>query len=778
MNRRKFIVESGAYLLSPALLQRYGIVEAVPTSAAARSYAEEMPDMLSNFLTTKLNRLAATWGQERAQVRTADELQRRNATVRQDVLKMVGGFPPKSPLRATTVRSIQKDGYRIENVLFCSRPDFWVTGNLYVPTTAKGRLPAVLSPCGHYPLARMVPQYQSAYVSLVKSGFVVFAYDPIGQGERRQYWNSATGVTDVGGPVFEHSMVGQQLLLLGETLTGYMLWDGMRAIDYLLTRAEVDPERIGCAGHSGGGTLTKFLTVVDDRIQCAAILEGGTANAWPDQSIGIGDVEQNLFPAALYGVDNVDLHTAIAPRPLLVGIEHEGVGFNKAAAAIQARYGQLGAEKKFATCISGDPHAWTPKLRLATSDWFCRWFYNRSGPLVEEAQDICSPKDLYCTPNGSLRDSGMGLTLHDIILKKQASLKPTWTAPNTAASVAGRQREIRMRVIDLLRYKEKKDALGVRHLDTVLREGYSIEHIEFISEPGIYIPMWVFVPEHRKEAQPAVLYFSDEGTQSDGMEFEGGESSGLQHGILDKLAREGYLVVAADVRGVGQTRHNSSLSLASEPFGQLFDADTAMAYASWSMDESLLGMRVSDVVRSVDYILQRKDTAENRLHVIGKGTAGLWCLYAAAIDDRIHSVTCAQGLVSYKALVESDRYLYGADVFVPTVLLHLDLPEVAAAVAPRALTFIAPVDAMKKTVDSDKAYETYRTTREAYDLLGVRAKFQIKNQDENEDLTRLLLNTLETAAVPMSGACSTKAVVGLGRAAELKMPVAGEGRTS
>ncbi len=279
MNRRQFIVDSGTYLLGQALVQRHGLLAAMPPSEITSSYSAEMPDMLAAFLTTKLNKLAASWDQRRSQLQTVSELQSRNMTVREDVLKMVGAFPVKSPLRATIVRSIDKPGYRIENVLFCSRPDFWVTANLYVPTTGKGPFPAVLSPCGHYALGRTLPQYQSAYISLVKSGFVVLAYDPIGQGERRQYWNPATNVSDIGGPVFEHSMMGQQLLLLGETLTGYMLWDGIRAIDYLLTRSEVDSARIGCAGHSGGGTITKFLTVVDDRIQCAAILEGGTSYA-------------------------------------------------------------------------------------------------------------------------------------------------------------------------------------------------------------------------------------------------------------------------------------------------------------------------------------------------------------------------------------------------------------------------------------------------------------------------------------------------------------------
>jgi cephalosporin-C deacetylase-like acetyl esterase len=746
MNRRKFILESGASLLSPSLLRTRGLAQALAPQEPTRSYAEEMPNMLESYLTANMNRLASTWDQRRAQLRTATDLQARNTTVRENLLHMLGAFPQKSPLQSNTVRMIEKDGYRIESVMFCSRPNFWVTANLYLPTSGKGPFPTIISPCGHYPLARMLPQYQSAYISLVKSGFIVLSYDPIGQGERREYWNPSTNVTDVGGPVFEHSMAGQQLLLLGETLTGYLVWDGIRAIDYLLSRPEADPGRIGCAGHSGGGTLTKFLAVADDRIRCAAVLEGGTMNMWPERSIGVADVEQNLFPAALYGIDNVDLHAAIAPRPLLVGIEHESAEFDKAAHAIRARYRQLGTEDKFETIVSGDPHAWTPRLRLATTDWFCRWFYDRNGPLEESFHDTSPPEDLFCTSDGSLRYSQKGLTLSALISAKEADLGLIRrAAASSAHEPAARQRETRKRLTSLLRYQRRQFPLGVRLLTTTPREGYQVQKIEFLSEPGIYIPAWVFVPRSVKSRPHTILYFTDEGIQSDAMEFAGAEGAGLQHGILDQLVRKGYLIIAADVRGIGQTGPSSSSSLSFGEFGQLFNSDTAMAYAAWSTDQSLLGMRVQDVVRSVDYVLQRDDAELENLHVIGKGRAGLWCLYAAALDERISNLICVQSILSYQSLAEVDRYLYGGDIFVPDILRHLDLPDVAAAIAPRSLTLIDPKDAMKQTVDSTHANDVYQGTREAFNVVGAGNRFRIENQEAGMNLTDLYLSQFARA---------------------------------
>jgi cephalosporin-C deacetylase-like acetyl esterase len=736
MDRRRFIVNSGATLFLPTALARSGLAEggiasSFPTShpATDQSYAAEMPDMLESYVARKLNHFAAIWDKKRDILQSARDVEARNAFVREKFLLMLGRFPEKSTLQATTVKVTEKAGYKVENVMFCSRPDFWVTGNLYVPTSGSGPFAGIISPCGHYPLARMTPQYQSAYISMVKRGFVVFAYDPIGQGERRQYWNPATNVTEVGGPVFEHSMPGQELLLLGQTLTEYFVWDGMRAIDYLMSRPEVDPEKIGCAGHSGGGTMTKFISVADPRVRCAVILEGGTANEWPTKSIWIGDAEQNLFPAAVFGIDSVDLHTAIAPRPLLACVEHYNKGFHNAADAIRERYRQLGAEEHFGTVAADDPHSWTPKLRRATTDWFCRWFYGRKGPSENAAYEVSRPEALYCTPDGSLRHANKGRTIYSIIAERAAAMPPPQPLLKTEPALAAYQSQVREKVRSLLRLEkptQKKQPLGVRLVATTPREGYHIEKIEFLSEPGIYLPTWVFVPENSRGVLPTILYLNDEGMQADGMEFEGPESSGLRHGVLDEMARSGFLVIAVDVRGVGETRASGGSSLTCGEFGQLFDMDTAIAYASWSLNQSLLGMRVEDILRSVDYAVQHERADQQHLHLIGKGRAGLWCLFAAALDSRIRSLICVDSLLSYHALTDADRYLYGGDVFVPEILLHLDLPQVAAAVSPRSLTLIAPKDAMKGTVTLPMAEAAYQWTREIYELFGASNEFRIE----------------------------------------------------
>ena len=681
-------------------------------ASAVRPYSETMPDMLLSYLAGKTNALAAAWDAKRAAIRTPAALVERTRFVRACCIEMIHGLPERTPLRPVVVRVNQREGYRIESVMFESRPDFWVTASLYVPA-GKGPFPGVISPCGHETSGRLYPPFQYMYLGLVREGFAVLAYDPIGQGERRYFWNPATNQSEIGGAVtWEHSLAGQLLLLMGEDLTHYRIWDGMRALDYLLTRPEIDPERVGCCGQSGGGTFTLFISTLDERVKCAAVHEGGTRHRWPvhirpETRLGTGDTEQHFFPAAIYGIDMCDLHMAIAPRPLLATIEHFNPEFQSVAAHVKARYELLGAPEKFATAEAADPHQMTMKLRLANTNWFCRWLQNRRGPQVEPDFRLETGADLNCTSNGSLRYSHRGDNIYSILHRRQSELAPA-TRPGLPEIVR-----------KLLRYHKTDAPLAPRPVATVARHGYRIEKIEFLSESGIYLPAWVFVPA-RQASRSAILYFSERGKDADGLEF----------GVLEELAQHGNVVVAVDVRGIGETRppHPDDGGLGT--YRHVDDAETVMQYMAWEMNESLLGMRVQDVVRSVDYTLSRSEVDGQGVRAIGRGMGALWVLFAAALDPRITAAVCEGGLLSYRTLAETDRYLHGANVFLPDVLLHFDLPQVAAMVADRRLTILAPVDAMKLEVAPERARKAYEWTEQAYKRAGHVNAFVVATRDK------------------------------------------------
>ena len=745
-NRRRFLRVAAALSLGLELRGFGSSVDPSPSTGIAPSYSQELPDMLLSYLAKKTNTLSAAWDEARGKIKTPADLEARNRFVREKAVAMLGGLPEKVPLNAVVAKVLEREGYRVENVMFQSRPNFWVPGNLYVPTHVEGPYPGIISPCGHYSLARMERTYQLSYLDLVKSGFVVLAYDPIGQGERRQYWNPQTHKNEIGGPVtWEHDLPGQLLLLLGESLTQYRVWDGMRAIDYLLTRAEVDPKRIGCTGHSGGGTLTLFISALDERVQCAVVHEGAASHRWPleirpETPVETGDIEQHFFPAAIYGIDLCDLLVAITPRPLLVTIENYDSRFEETVSHIRARYRQFGAPEKFATEEATDPHALTMKLRLAAANWFSRWFYNRPGPVREPEFAAEQPEELFTTPNGSVRYSQQGETIFSLVLKKQATLPPARKLPTTHVELASFRLEISTEIKKLLRYWKSDQPLEVRHRVTTPRKGYQIEKVEFLSEPGIYIPTWVFLPEQRAEDATAILYVHEAGKEVEGMEFS----------VLEKLARKGIVVAAVDVRGIGETKPLHQNEESSGEFRNLDDAETAMSYWAWEIDQSLFGMRVEDVIRSVDYLLSRPDVDQAGVRLIGVGMGALWALYAAALDTRVLSVVLERGLLCYRGLTSVDRYLYGADIFVPDVLNHFDLPHVAAAVADRPLALVSPVDAMKSPVDTGVARKAYEWTIAAYRSAGAESRFQLHSRCDEPGAAAQLVGLLSDSAVGRS----------------------------
>ncbi len=188
-------------------------------------------------------------------LQSLSDWQQRQELIKKTLFDIVGPFPEKTPLNPKIVRTIDKGSYRIEHIIFESQPRFYVTSSLYIPDGInKSRSPAIIYCSGHSAEGYRSAVYQHVILNLVKKGFIVFAFDPVGQGERLEYFDIKTGKSVIGGPTGEHSYPGAQAFLTGSSQARYMIWDGIRAVDYLLTRKEVDPSRIGITGRSGGGT--------------------------------------------------------------------------------------------------------------------------------------------------------------------------------------------------------------------------------------------------------------------------------------------------------------------------------------------------------------------------------------------------------------------------------------------------------------------------------------------------------------------------------------------
>src|SRR5258708_7200042 len=203
-----------------------------------------------------------------AAVRSQADLEALQKDLRQKFLALLDGLPPAAGKPAARkTGQIEGDDYLIEQLVYESLPGYLVPALLYRPKKADRPRPAVLSPCGHSDVGKADAEYQKLHINLAKRGYIVLTYDPVGQGERSQFWDAARKRSRFNLSCGEHAVLGNPLYLLGTSLARYRIWDGLRGMDYLTSLPEVDATRIGCAGNSGGGTLTAYIAALDPRVK-------------------------------------------------------------------------------------------------------------------------------------------------------------------------------------------------------------------------------------------------------------------------------------------------------------------------------------------------------------------------------------------------------------------------------------------------------------------------------------------------------------------------------
>ncbi len=332
------------------LLARLGVAVLL-LSAPALAQEPAPSEMLRSYLQGIALQQLASRKELVSQIQTPEQFEKRKAEVRRLLLAMMGGLPEeRSALNVQKMGTIDRGDYRIERIIFQSLPNFYVTANLYVPQTGEPPYPAVLQPTGHSLAAKARAFYQTLSLGLVKNGFVVLTYDPLGQGERRIYYDTGLGDSKVGGTTTEHDMAGIQCLLAGESIARYMIWDGVRGIDLLQSLSYVNPKRVGISGCSGGGTLTAYLAALDDRVQAAA--PSCYITDWEDQLLGTGpqDAEQQFPDQFKNGLNHADLVQAFAPKPYLICSTTEDffpiAGSRNTFQESHRIYSLLGAEEK------------------------------------------------------------------------------------------------------------------------------------------------------------------------------------------------------------------------------------------------------------------------------------------------------------------------------------------------------------------------------------------------------------------------------------------------
>src|SRR5256886_6849928 len=501
---------------------------------------------------------------------TIADVGRRRAYLRERMLNDLGGFPERTPLNSRVVGVLQRPGYRIEKVIFESQPHFYVTANLYLPTTGHPPYPAILFPLGHEPGGKANPTWQQMLGSLATKGFVALTWDPIGQGERLQIYDEDLRESKVGDSTTEHTVVGAQCLLLGEHLARYTIWDGMRALDYLLSRPEVDPTRVGLTGNSGGGTHTAYIAALDDRIQVAAPSCYITSWRLMLQTIGPQDAEQT-FPFWLQeGLDYPDYLYAFAPKPcLLLSAIRDFfpiAGARETFAEAEKVYSAIGAREKLGMFEADDGHGYNKTRRLAAYDWFGRWLKGARDTDPEPQIEMATPEELRCTPTGQVSTSLGGESVFTLNQKRLEQLK---------ANRLTRLGDLPGKVREAIHYEPPSGPLQVTSYGTITRPGYRIEKLIYESEPGIVIPSLLYVPDAGASRRAAVLMVTGDGKASSVTEAE-------------QFVTSGTVVLSIDARGTGETRVDTDVNSREfdHYFGDFSDIMTALL-----VGKTMAGMR-------------------------------------------------------------------------------------------------------------------------------------------------------------------------------------------
>ena len=598
--------------------------------------------------------------------------------VRAKVRDCFGPFPAKSPLKARVTGTVERESYRIEKILFESRPGLLVTGNLYLPRGVQGPLPGVIATCGHSDNGKAGETYQSFTQGLARLGYVVFIIDPVGQGERLQYLDQA-GRSRYGNGVPEHLHLGNQQLLAGENFPFWRAWDAIRALDYLETRPEVDPQRIGMTGNSGGGTMTTWLGGLDDRWSMAAhgcfitTLRRNIENELPQ------DTEQYPLRALAHGLDHDDFIAAMAPKPVILLAKEKDFfdvrGAEEAYGRLKRLYTLLGAPENIALFVGPTYHGYSKENREA----MYRWFHRHQGrsDQIESEPPIVIEKDetLQVTPGGQV--AGLGsrtvFSFTAEISRQMGKTRPALTGNALATAITETLRLPARRALPDARILRE---IRPRRYPRARFTTYAVE-----TEPGIHAIVYrLSEASHFSRPLPGpaetILYVShlssDDELRTEPL---------LRETIT---AAPATAVYTCDLRGSGESMPNTA---GEDRFDLPYGSEYLYAGFSLMLDEPLLGRRTHDLLRVIDWLAAHGHTS---IHLLAKGRGALPATFAAILSPEIHQVTLKDPLHSFAKIAETEDYQCPLSCIVPGMLARYDLPDCYRALEKKGLRLIDP----------------------------------------------------------------------------------------
>ena len=589
--------------LGEAMAEAHGMAETKPMAGAVddddilSSLNVHSAQMVNAYLDKKVKAAAAL-----PVPATRAEFERRREGQRREVLRSLGldPLPPRTPLNARITGVIKRPGYRIEKLVFDSRPDFPVTAHLYVPDGPPGRkLPVIVNPHGHWEWKKQEPTVQSRLIGQALRGYLALVVD-------------SPGYSFEGDNHVERRWAGTHddlRLVLGSTnATSVYVWDLMRALDYLETRTEADMTRVGLTGASGGGLATMWAFAAEPRFKAAASVVYASSYEVNPQNGCLC----NHVPGSLQAGDRADVLAVRAPAPvLIIGAEEDAefpaAGMRLSGEKLRRLWGLYGRADDAWTRMFPGGHDYSRPMRETALGFFDKYLrgVGTGAPVPEPAFTAEKPDapEMYVLPDPPARTLTMR-GIAEAMFKREADAG----AASGSAGQAARTYE------DYVKLNGGLPAPVPLELKEV-GEVEGRKRVTFVSEAGLTLPAVIWPA--KGEAKAVAVLVSDRGKGQAAGEFD-----------IARLARAGITCVALDPRGLGETKGldlRLQTYLGQAPaFGMGWDITRAVMALGPSLAALPRPPRPDERVRSL------------KVAVVGRGpAAGQAALAAALIQPAI-----------------------------------------------------------------------------------------------------------------------------------------------
>jgi dienelactone hydrolase len=645
-----------------------------PQSEIRNPQSPPASDMMSQYLNRQAQQQFEQWRQRYEQLKTPEEIAAYQKNLREQFLQALGGLPERTPLNPRVTGTIQRNGYKVEKVIFESRPKHYVTALLFLPDVVQPpsaeknsppragvlQVPGVIVPCGHASDAKAYEAYQTMGASLALHGMATLVFDPIDQGERSQMPSALPGLRGTTA----HTTLAVGSILLGRNTARFEIWDGMCAIDYLQSRPEIDPKRIGCTGNSGGGTQTSYLMALDDRISVAAPSCYITGFEALLSTIGPQDGEQNIFGQIAFGMDHADYLMMRAPTAILMCVATKDFfdiqGAWRCFRYAKRVYTRLGVPERISLLENDAEHNYNAVQRQGIVRWMARWLLGNDQPITEPTIELLQGGDLLCTPDGQVMNLEGARSTYDLnrdYEKELAAQRKALWDKTPRADMLNRVRQL----AGIRPFAELPEPKVQEH-ETIRHGGLTVQRSTISQEDGIDL-LATYVTLYQGASSGAVLYVRENGAPSDS-------------NTADEIARAGRTMMVVD----------------------LFGTNTKDVFTAYLLGRSYVGIRTECILTCARFLREKH---QGPVDLIAVGHVSVPALHAAALEPQLFgSIKLVRGLTSWSNVIELGRSRNQLVNAVHGALTVYDLPDLARTLEDR-LTIEEPLNALGEPVEME-----------------------------------------------------------------------------